>query len=74
MGQLFILSALGRALESMLPLLRDRAQRPSLWNNQASRCTSYAVWEISLLLVRMIPVPLGADRISDGPIPFLSFF
>ena len=31
------------------------------------------VWEISLLLLRMIPVPLGADRISDGPIP-LSFF
>ena len=31
------------------------------------------VWEISLLLLRMIPVPLGADRISDGPI-LLSFF
>ena len=31
------------------------------------------VWEISLLLLRLIPVPLAADRISDGPIP-LSFF
>ena len=31
------------------------------------------VWEISLLLLRMISVPLGEDRISDGLIP-LSFF